>query len=204
MKLGEDPPATPRAILIYMLMFLSIGIDHWADHTIDQNYSTFLTDDGLESNKHIWCWQNWTLFMLFFAVKTHENPFGPMGIFNVPGRRHGNVLQSRFVDLPFCGLCGQLLLGLRSWLKWHGYSMSLGFSENHILAYPIFSRKCDIFWESHSIFYWEKGLCTSTTHFMAISQRNTQRVPGRSRWRAAWRRKEPEQMKLGPLAKGQL
>ena len=28
MKLGEDPPATPRAILIYMLMFLSIGIDH--------------------------------------------------------------------------------------------------------------------------------------------------------------------------------
>ena len=97
-----------------------------------------------------------------------------------------------------------LLLGLRSWLKWHGYSMSLGFSENHILAYPIFSRKCDIFWESHSIFYWEKGLCTSTTHFMAISQRNTQRVPGRSRWRAAWRRKEPEQMKLGPLAKGQL
>ena len=120
------------------MMFLSIGIDHWADHTIHQNYSKlflkFLTDDGLESNKHIndvgkiehcLC-----CFLLWKPIGTPFRSHGDEP--NVPGRRHGNVLQARFVDLPFGGLCGQLLLGLRSWKKWHGYSKSLGFSENHI------------------------------------------------------------------------
>ena len=65
----------------------------------------------------------------------------------------------------------------------------------HILAYPIFSRKCDIFWVVYNTLHGP----------MAISQwKITQWVPGRSRELLMEAVREPEQMELGPLAKGQL